>query len=124
MRICLVHAHRPSREVIARALGKSFGAQVVTYSCCEDLLLFPLDHDVFVMYNNFGPGKMRGIKGVVRVREANSKAFIVGVTTMPHLKNRFLQAGADIVLLRAGNEIAELVELVRRRIAASICAAG
>ena len=116
MKICLVHGHRSSREVIYRGLRQGFGTEVVTYSCCEDVLASPLDYDVFVVYNNFGPRKMRGIKGTTRIREYRADAFIVGVTTTPHFRKRFLKAGANVALLRAGNEIAELIGIIRRRV--------
>lgn len=115
MKICLIHAHRPSREVIARALRRSFNTDVVTFSCCEDLLAVPLAYDVFIVYNNFEPRKMRGLGGATKIRAQRPDAFIIGVSTVPHFGKRFMRAGANATLLRAGNEIAELVGIIRQK---------
>ncbi|MFZ5917714.1 MAG: hypothetical protein ACOYZ7_12315 [Chloroflexota bacterium] len=114
MKICIVHVDRIAREVLSRALQRSFDAEVLTYACCEDALLAFLGCDVFVVYNNFGPRKMNGIKGVAAVRAQNPRAFIIGVSSKPYNQRRFLPAGANAFLLRAGNEIGELVGIIDR----------
>jgi len=119
MKICVIHARPPAREVIARALCSTSGADVVTYSCCEDVLATSLDYDVFIVYNNFGPRKMNGIKGTAAIRAQKSDVYIIGVSAKPYNDNRFLPAGANAFLLKAGNEIGELVGMVRRHVSLS-----
>lgn len=114
MKICLIHAHRPSREIIARALRRSLDAHVTTFSCCEDALMTSLDYEVCIVYNNFGRKKMGGGRGVAKIRDLEPKACIIGVTPHPSFKTKFLSAGANACLLRAGNEIKELRQLVER----------
>jgi len=114
LKICIVHAKRVPREVLTRALASRLGADVIGFSCCEDVLASSLDYDVFVVYNNFRK-KMNGVKGVTGIRARKPDAFIVGVSSTPNLHRRFLPAGADAFLLRAGNEIEELVEIIRRK---------
>jgi len=113
MKICIVHARRPAREVLVRALSSRLGADVTSFSCCENALLSSLDYDVFVVYNNFRK-KMSGVRGVARIRARKPKSFIVGVSRTPGFDKRFLSAGADAFLLKAGNEIEELVGIIRR----------
>lgn len=117
MKVCIIHARPPAREVIARALRCAPGTDVVTYAHCEDILATSLDYDVFIVYNNFGPRKMNGIKGTAAIRDRKPEAYIIGVSSKPYNDRRFLPAGANAFLLRAGNEIAELVEIVRGQLA-------
>lgn len=112
MRICIIHARRPAREVLTRALTLRLNAEVDAYSYCENALAASLNYDQFVVYNNFRK-KMSGFGGVKRIRNRKPNAFIVGVTSNPNFTDKFISAGADSTLLRAGNEIAELVELLR-----------
>jgi DNA-binding NarL/FixJ family response regulator len=113
MKICIVHARRPAREVLTKALSNKLGADVTSFSCCENILVSSLNYDVFVVYNNFHK-KMDGVRGVARIRARKPEAFIVGVSRTPGFDKRFLPAGADAFLLRAGNEIEELVRIIRR----------
>jgi DNA-binding NarL/FixJ family response regulator len=114
MKICLIHERRIAREVLARALSSKLGAEVTYFSCCERALASSLDYDVFVVYNNFRR-KMSGIRGVTKIRGRNPDAFIIGVSSTPNLDQRFLPAGADAFVLRAGNEVQELVSVIRRK---------
>jgi len=114
MRICIIHARRPAREVLTRALAVRLNAEVDAYQYCEDALATSLDYDQFVVYNNFRK-KMSGFGGVKRIRNRKPTAFIVGVTSNPNFTEKFISAGADSALLRAGNEIAELVGTLGQR---------
>ncbi len=113
LRICLVHSGRVAREVLARALATRLGAEVDTCCCCEDVLAQPLNYDAFVVYNNFRR-RMNGIRCVAEIRTRKPSALIVGVSTAPGTARRFPQAGADAYVLRSGNEVKELVEILRR----------
>ncbi|MDY6875183.1 MAG: hypothetical protein SWK90_03135 [Chloroflexota bacterium] len=112
MKICLIHARRVAREVLARALTSKLGADVTWFSSCEDAVACSMDYDVFVVYNNFRKG-MGGVRAVTKIRELRPDAFIVGVSSTPKFHRRFLPAGADAFLLRAGNEVEELVKIIR-----------
>ncbi len=114
MKIGIAHAHSPTREVLARALVSRLNAEVETFSCIEDVMVASTDNDVFVVYNNFGH-HMDGIRGVALVRARWPRAFIIGVSYRPNFERKFLPAGADAFLLRAGNEVAELVQLIRNQ---------
>lgn len=114
MKACIIHGNRSAREVLARALRRSFNAEAEMYSCCENALATFMDYDVFIVYNNFGPRKMSGVKGVAEIRALKPSAYIIGVSSKPYNERRFLPAGADAFLLRAGNEIEELIGLIRR----------
>ena len=113
MKICLIHARRVAREVLDRALSVRLNAEVDPFFCCENALRTALDYDVFVVYNNFRK-KMNGFQCVKRIRARKPDVFIVGVTSNPNLTKRFTSAGTDVTLLRAGNEIAELVTIIRQ----------
>jgi hypothetical protein len=114
MKICLIHGRRVAREVLTRALSSKLGAEVTSFPCCEDVLESSLDYDVFIVYNNFRK-KMSGVRGVTKIRGWNPYAFIVGVSSTPNFDRQFLPAGADAFVLRAGNEVQELVSVVRQR---------
>ncbi len=114
MKICIIHAMHTAGEVLTRALSCRLSAEVDAFSYCENALATSLDYDVFVVYNNFRK-KMNGFQGVKKIRARKPHAFIVGVTSNPNLTKRFISAGADAFLLRTGNEIAELVKIVRQR---------
>ena len=113
MKIALVHGEYPRRDVVARGLHFKLQAEVTVFSCCENLLASSMDYDVFVIYSNFGR-KMSGVQGVARVRSLAPHAFIVGVSPTPYSDRKFLPAGADAFLLLAGNEIAELSDIIGR----------
>ena len=112
MNVCLIHGKRVAREVLTRALSSKLGAEVTNFSCCERALASSLDYDVFVVYNNFR-GKMSGVRGVEKIRARNRDALVIGVSSTPGLHKRFLSAGADAAVLRAGNEIEELVRIIQ-----------
>ena len=113
MNICLIHGKHVGREVLVRALSSRLDADVTGFSCCENALECSLDYyDVFVVYNNFRK-KMSGVRGVTKIKARKPEVFIVGVSSSPNNDQRFLAAGADAFLLRAGNEVEELVEIIR-----------
>jgi hypothetical protein len=55
---------------------------------------------------------MSGVKGVAEIRKRKPGAIIIGVSERPDAVYKFLPAGVDSFLLRAGNEIAELIDLI------------
>jgi hypothetical protein len=115
MKICLIHGKRVAREVLSRALSSRLGAEVTCFSCCEIALDSLLgSYEVFVVYNNFRR-KMSGARGVTKIRGQSPGAFIVGVSSTPNFDRQFLPAGADAFVLRAGNEVQELVSIIRQR---------
>lgn len=115
MNICLIHGRRVGREVVTRGLSSKLDADVETFSCCENALAFSLDYDVFVVYNNF-KRKMGGMRGVAEIRDQKPNSFIIGVTSNPNYGKSFLSAGADAFLLRAGNEIEEMVSIIQKEV--------
>ena len=117
-RIGLVHAHPSTREVLVRALSIKLKMQVTGFSCIENLLQSSMDYDIFVVYNDFGH-KMSGVRGAAHIRLLKPRAFMIGVSYRPDLDKRFLSAGANAFLLRAGNEIEELARLIQRRVNAT-----
>ncbi len=117
-RIGIVHAHTATREVLARALSIKLKLQVTGFSCIENLLQSSMDYHIFVVYNDFGH-KMSGVSGAARIRLLKPRAFVIGVSYRPDVGKKFLSSGANAFLLRAGNEIEELVQLIQRRVNAT-----
>lgn len=112
MNIALISGAYPRREVVARGVShKLNGDTVQPFSCIEDVLESSMDYDVFVVYNNFEK-KMNGVDGTREIRRLAPHALIVGVSAIPYMERQFLPAGADVFLMLAGNEIAELGELL------------
>jgi DNA-binding NarL/FixJ family response regulator len=114
MKICIVNRRDTAGEIISRALSFKLGAKVAHFASCENALASSLDYDVFIVYNNFRK-KMNGVKGVANIRARKPEAFIIGVSSIPNFQRKFVPAGADAFLLKAGNEIGELVDIIRRR---------
>lgn len=119
MSVALVSGAYPRREVVARGVShKLNGETVQPFSCVEDALASSLAYDAYVVYNNFEK-KMNGLDGVREIRRRAPAAYIVGVSSLPYMERRFLPAGADAFVLLAGNEIAELSDVLLRRQARS-----
>ena len=112
--ICLIHGKRKAREVLTRALSFKLNAEVVDFSSCERALVSSLDgHDAFVVYNNFR-GRMNGVRGIEKIRSERPDVFIVGVSSTPGFGQQMLPAGANLFILRAGNEVTELIGAIRK----------
>lgn len=112
MNIALVSGAYPRREVVARGVSHKLGGDPVRpFSCIEDVLSSSMDYDAFVVYNNFDK-KMNGIDGTREIRRAAPSAYIIGVSAIPYMERQFLPAGADRFVLLAGNEIAELADVL------------
>jgi hypothetical protein len=73
-----------------------------------------MSYDAFIVYSDLGHN-MSGAKGVREIRSQRPDAYIIGVSYRPYADAKLLPAGADAFLLRAGNEIQELVKLVQDR---------
>lgn len=112
MKISIVHGHGPTREILARALASRLNAEVTPFSCVENVLASSMSYDLFIVYNNF-ERNMNGITGVSQIRKRKPHALIIGVSYKPYFEKKFLPAGADAFLLRAGNEIEELVKMIK-----------
>ena len=113
MNVALVSGAYPRREVVARGVSHKLGGEVVRpFSCIEDVLSSSMDYQAYVVYNNFEK-RMNGIDGVREIRRrAPDTSWIVGVSSIPYMERQYLPAGADVFLLLAGNEIAELGEIL------------
>ncbi|MBI4671076.1 MAG: response regulator [Chloroflexi bacterium] len=114
--IALIHKDHAAREILARALHRRLHSMVTDYSCIEDLMLTELHYDVFVVYKDLGH-HLNGVQGVKLIREKKPDALIIGVSNMPNTDREFLPAGANAFLLRSGNEVEELQELILKKIA-------
>jgi Zn finger protein HypA/HybF involved in hydrogenase expression len=117
VKIALAHGDYPAREVVARGISHKLnaagrtGAEVLVFSCVENLLMSSMDYEVFVIYNNFKK-KMGGVSGIREIRKVKPEALIVGVSATPNYDHKMLPAGADAFVLLAGNEITETAELI------------
>jgi hypothetical protein len=115
MKVAIVHSHIPTVQVLARAIASRLNVDVMTFSCIENVLTSSMDYSIFVVYNNFGH-KITGIRGVTLIRDQKPRAYIIGVSYKPSIERKFLLAGADASVLRAGNEVEELVTLVQNHL--------
>jgi len=117
VKIALAHGDYPAREVVARGISHKLnaagrtGAEVLVFSCVENLLVSSMDYDVFVVYNDFKK-KMGGLSGIREIRRVKPEALIIGVSATPNYDRKMLPAGADAFVLLAGNEITETAELI------------
>ena len=113
MKISLIHSHRPTRDVLTRALTLKLGAEVVGFSCLEDLFSSSMDYDVFVVYNMFGRVKMDRWEGVKWIRAQKPNAMIVSMIHRRFFDRKNSPPGADAVLMCAGSEIDSVVRLAK-----------
>lgn len=117
MKIALAHGDYPAREVVARGISHKLntagrtGAEVLVFSCVENLLVSSMDYEVFVVYNDFKK-KMGGLSGIREIRRLKPEVLIIGVSATPNYDHKMLPAGADAFVLLAGNEITETAELI------------
>lgn len=113
MRLSLVHPHRVIREVLTRALSSKLDAEVVGFSCIENLLTSSMNYDVFVVYNIFGRDKIDRWEGVKWIRYYKPEALIISMIHYRFFDRKYAPPGADAILLCVGDEIEELVKLIK-----------
>jgi Zn finger protein HypA/HybF involved in hydrogenase expression len=117
VKIALAHGDYPAREVVARGISHKLnaagrtGAEVLVFSCVENLLVSSMDYEVFVVYNDFKK-KMGGLSGIREIRRLKPEVLIIGVSATPNYDRKMLPAGANAFVLLAGNEITETAELI------------
>lgn len=114
MRIGLVHPHRVTREVLAKALASKLNAEVVDFSSIEDLLDSSMKYDVFVIYNIFGRAKMDRWEGIRWIRAQKPEALLISMIHRRFFDRRYAPPGADAILLHAGEEIDAMVKLIKQ----------
>jgi hypothetical protein len=115
MRISLVHQHRVTREVLGRTLALRLNATVIDFSNIEDMLKSSMDYDVFVLYNYFGRDKMERWQGIKWIRAVKPHALIISMIHNRFFERRAAPPGGDAVILRVGDEIEGLVQLIREQ---------
>ncbi len=113
MKLCVVHPHRTTREVLARSLAVKLDAEAVGFSCLENLLSSSLDYDVFVVYNMFGRVKMDRWEGVKWIRAQKKNALIISMMHQRFFDRKNGAPGADAVFMCAGDEIDAVVKLAK-----------
>ena len=113
MRISVVHAHRATREVLARSLAVRLNAEVVGFSCLENLLASSMDYDVFVVYNIFGREKMDRWEGIRWIKVQKPNALIISMIHRRFFDRKNSPPGADAIFMCAGDEVAGVVKLVQ-----------
>jgi len=118
--ICIICGHHMVREILGRALARELRAEVDPYTCCEDALCSDLDHDIYVVYDQFGKGRMNGPQGTKRLRVIRPDAYVLGVTHNPGFDKQFLRAGADTALVLGKHPVKRIVHVVRERIVTTL----
>ncbi len=116
MEIALVHKDPVARQILERALRARVHLGISGYSCIEDLMLGSLPYDIYVVYRDLGH-KMNGVQGVQVIRGKKPQALIIGVSSTPNTDKAFYKAGANAFLLRSGNEVQELGDMLLKKIA-------
>ena len=113
MKISVIHQHRATRDVLVKALTVKLGAEVVGFSCLENLLNSRMDYDVFIVYNMFGREKLARWEGVKWVRIQKPNAMIVSMIHRRFFDRKNSPPGADAVFMCAGDEIDAIVKLAK-----------
>jgi len=113
MKICLVHPHRMTRQVLSRTLTSRLGATVIDFSCLEDLFSSSMDYDVFVLYNIFGRNKLDRGEGLPWIRANKPEALIVSMVHNRFFDRRYASPGGDALILRVGDETEGLIKVIQ-----------
>jgi DNA-binding NarL/FixJ family response regulator len=113
MRVCIVHPHRLTCEVLSRTIASKTHSEVIGFSSIEDLLDSSMDYQTFVLYNMFGREKMDRWEGVKWIRSQKPDALIVSMLHKRFFDRKSAPPGADAVNLRAGEEIEALVRVIQ-----------
>ena len=114
MKIAIVHPNRVMRQVLARALGSKTQAEIVDFSCFENLLVSAMDYDVFVLYNIFGRDRMDRWDGVKWLRYFKPEAVIISAIHHRFFDRKSAPPGADAVLLCVGSETGQMIKVINR----------
>ena len=113
MKVSVIHPHRSTREVLARALSVKLDAEVVGFSCLENLLSSSMDYDIFVVYNMFGRTKMDRWEGVRWIRAQKPNSMVVSMIHRRFFDRKNAPPGADAVFMCAGDEVDSVVKLAK-----------
>jgi hypothetical protein len=113
VKISLIHPHRATRDVLSRSLSFKLGAEVVGFSCLENLFSSSMDYDIFVVYNMFGRLKMDRWEGIKWIRVQKPNAMIVSMIHRRFFDRKNSPPGSDAVLMCAGDEIDSVVRLAK-----------
>jgi hypothetical protein len=113
MKISVIHPHRATRDVLTRALSVKLNAEVVGFSCLENLLSSSMDYDVFVVYNMFGRVKMDRWEGVKWIRAQKPNAMVISMIHRRFFDRKNSPPGADAVFMCAGDEVDSVARLAK-----------
>jgi len=112
MRISIVHAHRTTRDVLTKALAVKLNAEVVGFSCLENLLASSMSYDVFVLYNIFGRTKMDRWEGVRWIRAQKPDALVISMIHRRFFDRKHSPPGADAVFMCTGDQVEGVAKLI------------
>ena len=113
MRIAIAHAHRLTREVLAKVISNRLGAESVTFCCLEDLFASSMNYDVFIVFNQFGVNKMDGWQGAKWLRHNKPDARVIFMNQKRFFERKFLPPGTDQWLFCPDDDMDELVKMVK-----------
>jgi hypothetical protein len=114
MRISIAHPHHFTREVLAKVLSNKLGAEVLAFSCLEDLLDSSMDFDVFVVYSSFDPHKMDRMDGIRWIRHLRPEALVISMIHRAFFERKQAPPGADLITFCAGDDIPSVVKLIQK----------
>jgi hypothetical protein len=114
--IAVVHGHRLTRDVIAKTLANKLDADAVAFGCLEDLLHSSMRYDVFVVFSEFGPGKMEQSYGCKWIRDLKPHAQVFAMLQRRHFERRGTPPASDRVSFCVADDLNGLAIQIRRRI--------
>ncbi|MCL4394892.1 MAG: hypothetical protein M1482_08855 [Chloroflexi bacterium] len=114
--IAVVHAHRLTRDVIAKTLASKLSADAVTFGCLEDLLRSSMRYDVFVVFSEFGPGKMEQAYGCKWIRDLKPQAHVFAMLQRRHFERRGTPSSSDRTIFCIADDLNGLALQIKRRV--------
>jgi hypothetical protein len=114
MKICLVHSHRPTREILVKALTYKLHVPATGFACIEEVFESPMDYDVFILYSEFGR-KMDRVDGMRWIKAMKPDALVISMIHTRYFDRKHAPPGTDAVVFEAGSDIHKLVEFIGER---------
>ena len=118
VKIAIVHAHKLTREVIAKTLSAKLAADAVGFGCLEDLLRSSMDYDVFVVFSEFGPSKMEQSYGCKWIRKLRPQAQVFAMLQRRHFERKGTPPSSDQMNFCIAEDLNGLATMIRRRLEA------
>jgi hypothetical protein len=103
-------------QVITKALAGKLSAEVVDFSCLEDLLHSSMAYDVFVVFSQFGPTQMGQADGCKWIKHLKPDSEIFAMLQQRFFDRRGMPPSSDQFTFCIAEDLTGLAEQINRRL--------